>query len=537
MEGSGAQESQRDADVRFLFSSAPCTDRPGAQAAGVGPVSGSSAAMSSHTPASDHEMPQEDLPEEAECWICRETATPSQPLIQPCACRGSMSGVHAACVEQWIAHHRSSSIDASAEAPSCPVCRRPYRGTVQHPGLAAFVWQLCRRLLFMLQQLAVWLVLCSGFAMTCVHCEGKEYDNFVDSLLTRVPELARVVISVAFVLGAAYTLLVLTVSLPPSGLPPQHWLVRQFHVARRWRLLQHTVDTLIFMLILFDRFLSGSLTVQCLMPFVAMAFVPYSKCLWHVAGLRRNRLGRGHQWWHCCWLAAACLPMLLLKLLPRDWRRMFHPLGAGPHIAAAVAAIYMCSLTVQRPWGPVMILFAVHGGLAILGLAEILLWRRLLWQKDMRWVLVVWLGICGAFAAEGASPCRAAPAIGWRFGHLSIFPAMQQSATGKMVDGAVGHPSGKSTDASHCTCMAVLIAALCWLGAITGLSVAVNWSICLRVYRIWQRRHGTFSLHTTPVPSALPRVRSDLVPNMEASEVPYVRLPDAERPVSPRDFI
>ena len=36
-----------------------------------------------------------------ECWICREDGS-QEPLIQPCACTGSMSGVHASCVEQWI---------------------------------------------------------------------------------------------------------------------------------------------------------------------------------------------------------------------------------------------------------------------------------------------------------------------------------------------------------------------------------------------------------------------------------------------------
>ena len=39
--------------------------------------------------------------EQGECWICCD-ATSTEPLIQPCACRGSMSGVHASCVEKSI---------------------------------------------------------------------------------------------------------------------------------------------------------------------------------------------------------------------------------------------------------------------------------------------------------------------------------------------------------------------------------------------------------------------------------------------------
>ena len=49
-----------------------------------------------------------------------------EPLIQPCRCRGSMSGVHASCVEEWIRSHRRTARDDAP--PRCSVCHQPYQG-------------------------------------------------------------------------------------------------------------------------------------------------------------------------------------------------------------------------------------------------------------------------------------------------------------------------------------------------------------------------------------------------------------------------
>ncbi|CAE8689998.1 unnamed protein product, partial [Polarella glacialis] len=75
-----------------------------------------------------------------ECWICRDTAA-GEPMIQPCACRGSMSGVHASCVEEWIRHHRRNAV--SDAAPQCSVCHQAYQGYERRPGLSHFLRQKC----------------------------------------------------------------------------------------------------------------------------------------------------------------------------------------------------------------------------------------------------------------------------------------------------------------------------------------------------------------------------------------------------------
>merc|ERR1719276_286315 len=81
----------------------------------------------------------EDDAAPAECWICRDTT--NEPLIQPCACRGSMSGVHASCVENWIRHHRRNAVND--EQPRCSVCHQHYQGYERRPGMAEFVRAQC----------------------------------------------------------------------------------------------------------------------------------------------------------------------------------------------------------------------------------------------------------------------------------------------------------------------------------------------------------------------------------------------------------
>ena len=95
-----------------------------------------------------HELPADAVPdleaavseEPTECWICRDTT--SEPLIQPCLCRGSMSGVHASCVEEWIRHHRRTATNDSP--PQCSVCHQPYHGSERIPGVRDFVRHKCR---------------------------------------------------------------------------------------------------------------------------------------------------------------------------------------------------------------------------------------------------------------------------------------------------------------------------------------------------------------------------------------------------------
>ena len=60
---------------------------------------------------------------EPECRICAEPGKPSNPLIKPCACTGSMASIHVDCLRRWI--------EARPERHSCEICHSPYRIRVE----------------------------------------------------------------------------------------------------------------------------------------------------------------------------------------------------------------------------------------------------------------------------------------------------------------------------------------------------------------------------------------------------------------------
>jgi len=338
------------------------------------------------------------------------------------------------------------------------------------------MWQLCRRAACVFQQFALWVVLCNGFVLAA----GGKYSGGGHSLAAKMPWLARVAVVALFWGAVAYTMVVLTVSLPPLEPPPRHPLVRPFFVPQRWRLVKHVADAVIAMSILTDQYASGNLRLSFFLIFLAVAAIPYSKCLWKVAGIRRNRLGHGHQLLHCCLLAAACIPMLVLKMLPRDFRRAAHPLGAGPHILAAVAVIPLCSFCATSR--PVLTLLEVHAALLAVGLLEVLAVKRLRWQRGTRWAVAVWCSLCAMLYAN----------------NVSVPPAPR---------GEEGEHEAK-----------VLGLSLLWFCLVLSLAVAVNWAICVRVYRIWQRRHGVFALQQPAPPPTAAAPRS--------ADSEYVALPD-----------
>jgi hypothetical protein len=67
----------------------------------------------------------------AECRICRdEEREDGPPLIEPCACKGSMRFCHLECLLEWL---RRSETERLRHAPCCGVCQEPYRLRARGP--------------------------------------------------------------------------------------------------------------------------------------------------------------------------------------------------------------------------------------------------------------------------------------------------------------------------------------------------------------------------------------------------------------------
>ncbi|CAK0906674.1 unnamed protein product [Prorocentrum cordatum] len=161
-----------------------------------------------------------------ECWICRDTST-GEPLILPCACRGSMSGVHASCVEQWIRRHRQSAV--SDEAPRCSVCHQQYCGVERRPGPAEFVRHMCYDVCRQVVRIAALVALLMLYLLAASSHE-------------LLPPVVRAVLVALFAVVAAHKMFVLTVSLPPHRPPPRHACIRKFFVADDRKLAMHIAE-------------------------------------------------------------------------------------------------------------------------------------------------------------------------------------------------------------------------------------------------------------------------------------------------------
>lgn len=73
------------------------------------------------------------------CWVCRDPDRP-EPLVAPCRCRGSMRGVHASCIESWVAARSQQRLrpdlqggDHTQPRICCDLCGEPYQAE-HHPA-------------------------------------------------------------------------------------------------------------------------------------------------------------------------------------------------------------------------------------------------------------------------------------------------------------------------------------------------------------------------------------------------------------------
>jgi hypothetical protein len=383
--------------------------------------------------------------EPIECWVCRDTDSP-EPLIQPCACRGSMSGVHASCVEQWINRHRRDAVHA--EAPRCSVCHQEYRGYEWQPGVREFARSQC----YDCGRQTCVTGLRSVVLVALLTCLQEAAD-------TKIPLAVRVLFIVGVALVSLHKVLILTISLPPHQAPPEHRFAKLFFVGDPQRLAIHMAEGAAAVTMLLFFCLLRALPLALGLPFAALGLIPVAKVLIH----RHPNLDGACFRQACTGLLALIFsPFLitwaLLLMLRRYPQRVLHPLGAGLHIIVALTAVPLCLFCESNV--PVIILWAVHSFFVAVGLLEMLLVKRFAWKEDLLWLISAQITALAMYLANT----------------LCVFP------------------KGIGSGSKEGTRLVVLGVSTLWLLLVLGLALSVNRALLLGYFRTWQHRHGTFRL-------------------------------------------
>lgn len=348
----------------------------------------------------------DDIEEDATiCWICCDSAS-DVPLIQPCACRGSMSSIHASCIEEWIQHHER--VTGNNQHPCCPVCQQPYIGANMRPGLTGFLgW-------------------CGGLFVRRLLQIG-----FLNAYIwaMRGPFLKpQVMIVVAFSFLALYKAVVIMMSLPCNIFT---------RASRDIRL--HVEESFYGMFLLFLSYWEGQLTPQGFYPLLLLWWVTVAVLLVKMI-IRFLPIpnffiffqGGQALMWSAGLPLAVCLgilaedPLLLCVWVPEFFKLIsigfhitvlniwscaisiltmillvvfviflvfltMHPLDAGPHIFILIVA---CALKFACSWHiPLLVVLVVHGGLATCGIFELLFIKRLQWRDGPVWIILIYLAV------------------------------------------------------------------------------------------------------------------------------------------------
>jgi len=275
-----------------------------------------------------------------------------------------------------------------------------------------------------------------------------------------LPLPVRAALVAVFSVAALHKLLLLTVSLPLHGPPPRSAFMHCFFVRDIWSLMAHVAEAFTVVSGLAYWWCIGTLPLPCFLPFAAAMLIPIGKvCFWQHPSL------------DCAWRATASVllfavlvllaPLGLVVLMWHYPSRAFHPLDAGLHIYVAAAAIYLCVQCESST--PVVALWSVHSAFLALGLLELALVKRLSWKEGNLW----WFALqITALAMYVANAC-------------CVFSE------------GLGAPD--STD------LVVFAASNTWLCLLCAMTVAINWSRFAHYYRLWQSRHGIFSLQVPAV--------------------------------------
>jgi len=420
----------------------------------IGQVPGSADAVGTASAAREQNAAgNEDDSEREECWICRQDAS-QEPLIQPCACRGSMSGVHASCVEDWIKHHRTQSL--TDEVPNCSVCNQAYSGTEQRPGIVGYAQHLCHD--------------CFRQAVRSAVLVGLLVAYWTAAQDDVAPLIVRLFLFLVSALFFIYKTSVLVISLP-SGRPPPENRLRIIFIGDFRLLAVHMAEATAIVVIVGLWCAYGQLAYYYFLPVCFVVLLPLCAVL-----LRQQGSPFSLRTVHLIALILASPFFVLVhmaKAVYRDPKRLLDPCDGVLHVTIPMAAIPMCWFCTSNV--PVLILWASHSFILLIGLFELCAVRRMEWKDGRIWWIFLQLSVLAAYVAN------------------------------------LLHNFSEGVEPEHMA-LVIFAGSMFWLCLSCAIAVTVNWELCMRQYRTWQHRNGSFQLGNSSAQPSTIGAQADRAP-------------------------
>eukprot|EP00927_Polykrikos_kofoidii_P004610 TRINITY_DN11826_c0_g1_i1.p1 TRINITY_DN11826_c0_g1~~TRINITY_DN11826_c0_g1_i1.p1 ORF type:complete len:640 (+),score=62.94 TRINITY_DN11826_c0_g1_i1:285-1922(+) len=376
----------------------------------------------------------------SECWICRDDT--NEPLIYPCACRGSMSGVHTSCVESWLAHHRTNSND---EVAQCSVCNQPYCGTETQPGLFGYLKHVCQKT--------------GGVCLRSLFRVGIVLVYWTAAQPDILPLPLRIALLVPCCGMFLYDTFVLAVSLP-RGTPCPNNRLRAFHTSDFRKLAMHTADTITRVVLSCFWYATGMLQLPFFLLVCAVMMLPLCSVLARCGTTQTTLRGMVYR----IATELACPIFLLIGLARMVWlqpHRLVDPFDAQLHILVTFAIHPLCWFCTTNV--PLFAVLAVHSVGSIVAIFEVGLLRGMPWKDGRSW---------------------------WIFAQLACLSAYTANFLNNFKRGLFWKDSP----------WLIGVVSIVWLSLCSTLAICVNWHLCVRQYRHWQHRNGSFALHSTTGP-------------------------------------
>lgn len=393
--------------------------------------------------------PEEDDSETTpECWICREDGT-QEPLIQPCACTGSMSGVHASCVEQWIRTHRENA--QTDELPHCSVCGEPYAGNEKRPGPVGFARHLCSDFA---QQAGRSTLLVGLLVAYWAAAQPDAVTSWQPGPLGLGIRILLLVVSGTFF---CYQAVVLIVSLP-RGRPQPENCFRVFHISDFRLLAVHIAEAIATVVIAGLWCAYGQLPYYYFLPLCLLVILPLINIL-----LRHESTPCSTR---SCMVVVFIIgsPIVVMihlgKLVYQNPKRLVDPFDGVLHMLVPIIAIPLCWFCSSSV--PVLILWGLHSLGLIASLVEKNVVKRMHWKEGRIWWIAMQLSVLAAYI------------------------------------GNLLHSSSEVQELGHQAQILILGVSLLWLFLVCNLAIQVNWGLCVEQYRAWQQRNGSFALTNAP---------------------------------------